>query len=88
MHCFCVLLLGLTKVADQKAVATSLLECCSFFSINCGCISDSLHNVNISSICLFEVEELSTGAARGAHLVLAIKPTEHRLDVVLSRTLS
>ena len=65
-----------------KNVAT-LVKCCSFFSINFGYISDPLHDFSISSICLHEVEGWSTGAVFGACLGLAIKPPEHRLDVVL-----
>ena len=82
-HWFCVLLWGLPKVAYQEAVAMSLVECCNFFSINFGYISDPLHDAKISSICLFRVEEWSTGAVCGAHLGLAVKPPEHHLDIVL-----
>ena len=61
----------------------SLVECCSFFSINFGYISNPLHNVNISSVCLFGMEEWSAGAVCGVHLGLAIKPPEQCLDVAL-----
>ena len=37
------------------------MEYCSFFSMNFGYISDYLQDANISSICLFGVEEWSTG---------------------------
>ena len=65
-HSFRVLLWLLPRVAYEEAVAMSLGECCSFFSINFGYISDPLHDVNISSICLFGVEGWSAGALCGA----------------------
>ena len=46
-------------------------------------MSDPLHDVNISSICLFRVEKWSTGIVCEARLVLNIKSPEHHLDVVL-----
>lgn len=49
---FRVFLWKLPKVIYQEAVATSLVECCSFFSINFGYISNPLQDANISSICL------------------------------------
>ena len=67
----------------SQAVATFHVECCSFFSINFEYISDPLHDVNISSICLFRAEERNTEAVGGARLGLAIKPLENPLDVVL-----
>ena len=82
-HLFRVLLWGLPRVAYREAVATSLMEFCSFFSISFGYISYPLHDINISSIFLFGVEECSIGAVCGEHLGLTIKPPKHRLDVVL-----
>ena len=70
-------------MAYQEAVATFHVECCSFFSINFEYISDPLHDVKISSICLFRAGERNAEAVGGARLGLAIKPLEHPLDVVL-----
>ena len=67
----------------QAPAVPSLVECCGFFSINLGYISDPLHDAKISSICLFGVEEWSAGGVCGTRLGLAIKSPEHRLDVVL-----
>ena len=63
----------------SHSLATFLVEFWSFFSINFGYVSDPLCNVNISNVCLFEVEECCTGG----RFKLAIKLREHRLDVVL-----
>ena len=46
-------------------------------------MSDPLHDVNLSSICLFRVEKWSTGIVCEARLVLNIKSPEYHLDVVL-----
>ena len=46
-------------------------------------MSDPLHDVNISGICLFGVEKWSTGVVCDARLGLDIKSPEHHLDVVL-----
>ena len=51
--------------------------------MNFGYLSDPLHDVIISSICLAEVEEWGTGAVSGARLKMTIKPPEHCIDVVL-----
>ena len=61
----------------------SLVEWCSFFSINFGYIPEPSRGVNIFSICLFGVEEWCTGVVCGARLVLVVKSAEHLLDVVL-----
>ena len=50
-------------------------------------MSDPLHDVNISSICLFGVEKWSTGVVCDARLGLDIKSPEHHLDVVLESLL-
>ena len=82
-HWFCALVWRLSRVVYQEAVATFLLECCSFLSINFGYSSDPLQGVNISSICPFRVEEWNTGAVCGAHLGQAKNPPEYSLDNVL-----
>ena len=82
-NCFRLLLRGLSRVSYQEAVATSLVECCSFFFTNFNYISDCLCDVKIISICLFGVEQWSAEAVYRARLGLAIKLPEYRLDVVL-----
>ena len=76
-HCFRDLLWGLPRVADQDAVAMSLVECWSFFSINFGYISGPLPKVNISIT--FPTHISNTLAVCEVRLGLAKKLSKHRL---------